>query len=1068
MRTRGKPWLIGLLLAVVIGLVPGMAIAEDVAGAPDSGDSNVAAEPAAIEAAEDAGDSVAPDAAESTSSEPEESVATDDASLVVEQQAAEDKEAGNPAKANKADKAEKPAEPAKDGNALVALSDDDEFPWSGYEVGNLSYGSTSAALNGGEAWFVFTATESGQYIFSSSDASDPYAMLYDAEGNDLSSDDDAGEGNNFLFAYNLEAGQSYYLRVGTYEADETVTINVALFDAYDFNQLLVDCDNRNVAYDEGTLRYPGLQFFDIFGDPVELEEGTDYECTVLDMDENPITEQVADESYFLVITPCDPYHGDAKTIEFYVVGAGSLSAATLEVEELEFNGKVQHPEIHVFLDGVELEPDCYDVVWYDGNDQVVDGPSKGDAEYYVEVTGIEEKGYFDSTGQWYRLTTRSIYDADWDVSDVLYTGKPVVIPAPVYNGETLKLGTDYTLSFYTESAWQEAYEDASTIPAPTQPGEYVVCAVGKGLYSDSSAIYFEIIDSYDITRCYVNVIDGWFPAGGIPATFEVAVYPLKGNGEHDYDNPLVSQLDYTVSYQRFTGSVEEDYDQLYDDAYWTAVKSFDGKTTGIYRAVVTGKKPYHGTATSYDFEVFDGKNLENSYVNLGQFGVIVGEDGTVTPNPVLKMGTAIVPNNAYTVQYYAATIIDNEDAGEAVYDPDSTPVSLPLSIDNGDLYAAVMTAVDGSGYTGQRVGFFKLRDNYNLEDANIDTQAMRYAATENGVVLDFSVRAPNGEIIAADNYDVVYYVYDENADEYVAFEGGVPKDPASYVFSVKAKLGTPYKNETSQMPFEIVESNDLSGARIALEGGEDVLYTGKKAVPPFTVTLAGELLAEGVDYDVVFFDGRGKEVASPTAIGDYTICVRPHEGSGYVGEAEQFFYIVRSYYDAISLKDAQITVAKATYTGKALKPKVTVKLAGAVVPADGYDITYRNNTQAGTAAVVLSGKGYYASTVAKTFVISKATNPLTAKAKTVKAKKKKTTTFKASKVVTVKKAQGKVTYKKANKAGKSKIKVAANGKVTVKKGLKKGTYKVKISVTAAGNANYNKVTKTVTVKIKVK
>ena len=41
------------------------------------------------------------------------------------------------------------------------------------------------------------------------------------------------------------------------------------------------------------------------------------------------------------------------------------------------------------------------------------------------------------------------------------------------------------------------------------------------------------------------------------------------------------------------------------------------------------------------------------------------------------------------------------------------------------------------------------------------------------------------------------------------------------------------------------------------------------------------------------------------------------------------------------------------------------------------------------------------------------------------------------------------------------------GKVTVKKGLKKNTYKVKVNVKAAGNANYKKATKAVTLKIKV-
>ncbi len=75
--------------------------------------------------------------------------------------------------------------------------------------------------------------------------------------------------------------------------------------------------------------------------------------------------------------------------------------------------------------------------------------------------------------------------------------------------------------------------------------------------------------------------------------------------------------------------------------------------------------------------------------------------------------------------------------------------------------------------------------------------------------------------------------------------------------------------------------------------------------------------------------------------------------------------------------------------------------------------------------------------------------------------------------MTVTKAQGKVTYKlsiaKKNKKNfKKYFKVAKNGKITVKKGLKKGTYKVKIKVTAAGNSKYNKATKTITIKVKVK
>lgn len=111
-----------------------------------------------------------------------------------------------------------------------------------------------------------------------------------------------------------------------------------------------------------------------------------------------------------------------------------------------------------------------------------------------------------------------------------------------------------------------------------------------------------------------------------------------------------------------------------------------------------------------------------------------------------------------------------------------------------------------------------------------------------------------------------------------------------------------------------------------------------------------------------------------------------------------------------------------------------------------------------------------------TVTVSKKSQTITAKAKTQKIKattlKNKKQTVK--KVITVKKAQGKVTYKKVKKGSTSsiygKIKInSKSGAITLKKGKYiKGTYYLKVKVTAAGNANYNSCSKTVTVKIKVK
>lgn len=172
----------------------------------------------------------------------------------------------------------------------------------------------------------------------------------------------------------------------------------------------------------------------------------------------------------------------------------------------------------------------------------------------------------------------------------------------------------------------------------------------------------------------------------------------------------------------------------------------------------------------------------------------------------------------------------------------------------------------------------------------------------------------------------------------------------------------------------------------------------------------------------------------------------------------------------IDLSKAEVSVAKATYKGKPLKPKVTVTFDGKKLKAKtDYTVTYANNKAAGTGVAVVKGVGSYAGAAVKTFKINKAKNTLTVKTKTAKVKKSKVKAanvkLAVKKAIVMSKAKGKVTYKKAS--GSKKITIAKNGRITVKKGIGKGTYKVKAKVTAAGTANYKKLTRTVTFKVKV-
>lgn len=107
-----------------------------------------------------------------------------------------------------------------------------------------------------------------------------------------------------------------------------------------------------------------------------------------------------------------------------------------------------------------------------------------------------------------------------------------------------------------------------------------------------------------------------------------------------------------------------------------------------------------------------------------------------------------------------------------------------------------------------------------------------------------------------------------------------------------------------------------------------------------------------------------------------------------------------------------------------------------------------------------SGLFYYRKPAPKPVV--KKSNKLTVRAKSPSIKAG--TSIAAKKAFTVKKATGKLTFRKAS--GNKKITVASNGAIRVKKGLKKGTYTIKVKVRAAGNATTK--AKTVQVKMRVK
>lgn len=80
----------------------------------------------------------------------------------------------------------------------------------------------------------------------------------------------------------------------------------------------------------------------------------------------------------------------------------------------------------------------------------------------------------------------------------------------------------------------------------------------------------------------------------------------------------------------------------------------------------------------------------------------------------------------------------------------------------------------------------------------------------------------------------------------------------------------------------------------------------------------------------------------------------------------------------IDLTNAVVSAANQTYSGSALTPVPTVTLNGETIPSTGYDVTYSNNTNAGTATIIITGNGDYTGTANGSFTINKAAPTYTA------------------------------------------------------------------------------------------
>lgn len=228
-----------------------------------------------------------------------------------------------------------------------------------------------------------------------------------------------------------------------------------------------------------------------------------------------------------------------------------------------------------------------------------------------------------------------------------------------------------------------------------------------------------------------------------------------------------------------------------------------------------------------------------------------------------------------------------------------------------------------------------------------------------------------------------------------------------------------------------VNRKNITGATVTLKS-DSVVYDGTEKSPELeSVVLDGVTLINGQDYDYVYVYAHG------TDVGQYGLTVVGY--NNYEGEATAYFSITPRI---VTAPTVTVSGAPFVYIGSAITPEVTVTDdLGHVIDPKEYRVSYKDNTNAGTATITVTDNdgGNYTVSGTTTFEIEKAMQ-------TVAAGNVSGVYGETDKAVAVTAAIGDVTFVSSDE---NVVTVDAAGTLTFRKS---GT--AEITVRAAGDANH--------------
>jgi len=220
-----------------------------------------------------------------------------------------------------------------------------------------------------------------------------------------------------------------------------------------------------------------------------------------------------------------------------------------------------------------------------------------------------------------------------------------------------------------------------------------------------------------------------------------------------------------------------------------------------------------------------------------------------------------------------------------------------------------------------------------------------------------NIKAPEGVVVIPANGSVTL-----NVDNYVSVDGykTVLNDDGtiSFVCEHKEKV---YSAAGNKITAKCKVCEDDMGS-LTLVKPENPVYDGMEKI----ATVSGTI--DGVDTPAIRYAGENLVSGKPVNAGTYTASLTLGEGTA---SAE---YTIA----AASLENATIAdIPGQTYDGDDITPDPIVTVDDKTLNKDtDYTVSYEDNRNAGTATLIVAGKGNYKDTITKTFVIDQAKTPV--------------------------------------------------------------------------------------------